>query len=870
MTFNKEYFIDSIEISGTIYKYISISKIADFLDINHQNMPCILKIIIENNIRNSYEINKDDIVQFKSWMQNSTNSEIAFMPTRILMQDFTGIPALVDITAMRDAVQKLNKNPKIVDPLIPVDLIIDHSVQVDFFGSEDSYEKNIKKEYERNKQRYQFLRWCQKSFNNLKIVPPGMGICHEINLEFLGNPVIMIKKEQDIFLSPETIFGTDSHTTMINALGILGWGVGGIEAEAAMLGQPTIMPLSEIVGVKLVGKKREDVSATDIVLHITNILRKHNVVSKFIEFYGDGLQQLTIADRATIANMAPEYGATCGFFAIDNQTIDYLKLTGRTELQLEIIKKYSEIQGLTRDYKKDPTFNTNITINIDDVVISHAGPKRPQDLIFPSNIQKNFEKTKEIEKNDKIKNGDVVIAAITSCTNTSNPYVMIGAGVLAQNLVKKGLKTKPWVKTSMAPGSRVVTEYLKKLGLLDDLNNLGFNLVGYGCTTCIGNSGSIDQKIAQQITEKDLNVVAVLSGNRNFEGRIHRLVKSNYLMSPMFVVLYAITGTVCIDITKDPIGKDKNGNFVYMKDVMPTEKEILNLINSTINKEMFIKNYSNIFNGDENWQNLKTTNELTYKWNEKDLYIQEPPYFDDIKTKRNLNIKDAYVLAVFGDSVTTDHISPAGEINAESPAGKFLLDHGLSKDEFNSYGSRRGNHNIMIRGTFANPRIKNLMLKNIEGGFSKHIPTNKIMNIYDVAMEYKKNNNQLVIIAGKEYGTGSSRDWAAKGTALLNICCVLAESFERIHLSNLIGMGVLPFIFTNNNIEALNLKNAERVSILDIDKKIAPNALLECIIQYSDKTTQSVEVKCMLKTDNDVDCIKQGGVLLQVLKKITQ
>ncbi|CAK8162901.1 aconitate hydratase 1 [Candidatus Xenohaliotis californiensis] len=876
MPFNKKEFIDSIKIAKKKYSYFSIDKISQHLNIQQQTLPKSLKILLENSIRGSESLNIKKLKTLKNWPNLNNNLEINFMPSRILMQDFTGVPALVDLASMRNAAKNANIALNNINPLIPVDLIIDHSVQVDYFGSKNAFKQNIKEEYRRNKERYKFLHWAQKSFSNLNIFPPGIGICHQINLEFLANVVMVHKNGTDNMLYPDTLLGTDSHTTMINALGVLGWGVGGIEAEASMLGKPLVMPIPQIVGVKLVGKKPAEATATDVVLLITNILRKKNVVSKFVEFYGKGVDNLSLADRATISNMSPEYGATCGFFAVDDQTIEYLTLTGRPRNLIEIIQQYWKLQGLYGQYKEEPQFSEIIEIDISNSKISYAGPKRPQDLLTisstkihcdkktNSNIQKNAQ-----NKNYQLKNGDVVIAAITSCTNTSNPYVMIGAGMIAKNIVKYGLKTKPWVKTSLAPGSRVVSEYLDKLGLTEYLENLGFNLVGYGCTTCIGNSGALNEDVTKQIIDKDLDVAAVLSGNRNFEGRINQLTKSNYLMSPIMVVVHAVVGNMCTNLLKEPIGFSKNNKPVYLKDVLPKQLEINLAVKNTINGSMFTENYKNSLRDSPEWLALDSKAEMTYQWDEDDLYIQNPPYFDNMKQDRNLDIVNAHILAIFGDGITTDHISPAGTIAKDSAAAKFLKKNKVKSKDFNSYGSRRGNHHIMMRGTFSNIRIKNLMVKETEGGITRHIPSNKVMNIFDAAMLYK-NKNDLVVIAGKDYGMGSSRDWAAKGTSLLGVKVVIAESFERIHLSNLIGVGIIPLIFIESNAASLKLSGYELISFPKLNSQLKPNGKVECIIQYPDQNKTKLYMKCAAKTTIDTSYIRHNGILPWAMMQIIE
>ena len=849
----------SINLHNQEYCYYNLSAFEEKSGIILKKLPKSLKILIENLLRNHNE-NDAKIVA------NQTEKTIYFYPTRILMQDFTGVPALVDLAAMRDAANKLNIKPENINPLIPVDLIIDHSVQVDQFGKRTSFKHNVSLEMKRNHERYQFLKWGQSAFDNFRIVPPGMGICHQINLEYLAK-VVWGKKLQnnEILIYPDTLVGTDSHTTMINGLSVLGWGVGGIEAESVMLGQPISMLTPDVVGVKLSKKLKEGITATDLVLNVTNLLRKIGVVGKFVEFYGSGLKYLSLSDRATIANMAPEYGATCGFFPIDEKTIEYLKLTGRKNT--ELVEKYAKIQGLWNDH--EPEFKESIDINLDEIEPSIAGPKRPQDQTTLADLSKSFFSTFPNAKktqNKSLGDGSIVIAAITSCTNTSNPNVMIAAGLLARNALKLGLRTKPWVKTSFAPGSKVVTDYLEQSDLQNPLNELGFNLVGYGCTTCIGNSGPLLNEFSSKIKDQNLIVASILSGNRNFEGRIHHQIKANYLASPPLVVAYALAGTIDINLHEDPIGQDNQGNNVYLKDIWPNSKEIRDVISNVITTEMFHEKYKNIFNGDEEWQNLNKSSGILYDWDKKSTYVQNPPYFNNLSRNQNIkSISNANIIALLSDSVTTDHISPAGSISLSSPAGKYLQAMGVEQENFNSYGSRRGNHDVMVRGTFANLRIKNEILDNIEGGFTKHIPTNRIMPIYDAAMLYKQDNIPLIVIAGKEYGSGSSRDWAAKGTYLLGIKAIIAESFERIHRSNLVGMGVLPLMFQyGTNRKNLKLDGSE---IINVDlSNIYPASEINCSIKQKN-SEKTIKLLCRIDTLDEMQYYRSGGILQSMLLK---
>ena len=863
---------------------------------NISSLPFSIKILLENLIRNEdgVTVTSKDIQTFSKWKKNKKiDLEINFRPARVLMQDFTGVPAVVDLAAMRAAMKALKSDPKKINPLTPVDLVIDHSVMVDKAGNAGAYKANVELEYKRNIERYEFLRWGQKSLDNFRVVPPGIGICHQVNLENLARTVWSDKKEVDgkvVNLAyPDTVVGTDSHTTMINGLSVLGWGVGGIEAEAAMLGQPISMVVPEVVGFEVVGKLKEGTTATDLVLTITEILRKKGVVSKFVEFFGSGLKDLPVADRATIANMAPEYGATCGIFPIDDETIKFLEATGRPKDEIALTKKYAKEQGMWESHTKKNTtvYTSKIKLDLSSIVPCLSGPKRPQDKIELPNVAKSFDNSLKVDfqtasksKISKVKNkkfsidhGHVAIAAITSCTNTSNPSVMIGAGLLAQKAYKLGLRKKPWVKTSLAPGSKVVMDYLVKSGTQKYLDYLGFQLVGFGCTTCIGNSGPLDEDISNTISENELIVSGVLSGNRNFEGRINPHVKANYLASPPLVVAYALAGSTKINITKDPIGENKNGKKIYLKDIWPTSKEIKKMMNKTINSKLYINRYKNVFAGDAKWKKVKASSGLTYEWNKKSTYVQHPPYFENMKLEGGniKNVLNANVLGIFGDSVTTDHISPAGSIKTDGPAGDYLRSKSVNVHDFNSFGARRGNHEIMMRGTFSNIRIKNEMLDGIEGGYTCHYPSKKQMSIFDASMKYQKANTSLVIFSGKDYGMGSSRDWAAKGTNLLGVKAVIAESYERIHRSNLVGMGVLPLQFIKGeNRKSLKLKGSEIVTITGLDGEITPNMQLPMAIKYASGKTVNTKVNCLIKTVNEVEYLQTGGILQYVLKNLAE
>jgi aconitate hydratase len=830
-------------------------------------------------------VTKADIEAVAAWTKEGKSShEIAYRPARVLMQDFTGVPAVVDLAAMRDATTQLGGDPKSVNPLVPVDLVIDHSVMVDYFGGEDSFKRNVEREYERNGERYKFLKWGASAFDNFRVVPPGTGICHQVNLENLAQTVWTRDEDGVTYAYPDTLVGTDSHTTMINGLAVLGWGVGGIEAEAAMLGQPVSMLIPEVIGFKLTGKLAEGATATDLVLTVVEMLRKKGVVGKFVEFFGEGLDTLSLEDSATIANMAPEYGATCGFFPVDNETLDYLRATGREEGRVQLVEHYAKAQGMFRPTRtEDPVYTDTLSLDLGTVVPSLAGPKRPQDRVpldgaadaFAVELDREFSKTEDAGRRVKVDgeeysigHGDVVIAAITSCTNTSNPSVMLGAGLVARNALKKGLKVQPWVKTSLAPGSQVVTDYLKRAELQDDLDALGFNLVGYGCTTCIGNSGPLPEKISKAIKDGDLVATSVLSGNRNFEGRVSPDVRANYLASPPLVVAYAIAGTMNINLAEDPIGQDDDGQPVYLKDIWPSSAEIAEVVRTAVTPEMFAERYANVFLGDETWQAIETAGGLTYDWPDS-TYVANPPFFEGMTTDVTppKDISGARILGLFADSITTDHISPAGSIKADSPAGLFLQDNGVTPRDFNSYGARRGNHDIMMRGTFANIRIKNQMVPGVEGGVTKFQPTGEDMPIYDAAMKYAESGTPLVVFGGKEYGTGSSRDWAAKGTRLLGVKAVITESFERIHRSNLIGMGVLPLQFKNGESwESLGLTGKETVSLKGVEG-VTPRGNVTLEITYEDGRVATTELLARIDTENELDYVQNGGILHYVLRQ---
>ena len=900
----------SLTANGKTYHYFDLNAVADKGWGDLSKLPFSLKVLLENLLRyeDGESVTVNDVEAVVRWLDNKrSDNEINYRPARVLMQDFTGVPGVVDLAAMRDAISKAGGDPTRINPLSPVDLVIDHSVMVDKFGNPQAFAENVDIEYQRNRERYQFLRWGQKAFNNFRVVPPGTGICHQVNLEYLAKGV-WSEPAQDgnTYAYPDTLVGTDSHTTMINGLGVLGWGVGGIEAEAAMLGQPIAMLIPEVIGFKISGKLREGITATDLVLTVTEMLRRRGVVGKFVEFFGDGLADLTLADRATIANMAPEYGATCGFFPIDERTTEYMELSGRDPDTIALVEAYCKAQGLWRSSDDpDPEFTDVLELDLGDVVPSLAGPKRPQDRVPLTAVKRTFIDvvTETLKLNDDeisklegeggqtavgnhepsggdvpvtidgqkhhLSHGDVVIAAITSCTNTSNPSVMLAAGLVAKKAAEKGLNRKPWVKTSLAPGSKVVTDYLDVTGLQKPLNDIGFDLVGYGCTTCIGNSGPLPDAIDKAIADGDLVVASVLSGNRNFEGRVHQSVRTNWLASPPLVVAYALAGTVKIDLDKDPIGKDNDGNPVYLKDIWPSSDEIqAELVK--INNDMFRSQYASVFDGDETWQSLPIPDSQTYDWDNQSTYIQNPPFFDGLTAEIDdvTPVKDARILALLGDSITTDHISPAGAIKADSPAGHYLQGHDVEPIDFNSYGSRRGNHEVMMRGTFANIRIRNEMTPDIEGGFTKHLPQGEEISIYGAAMRYQKDGVPTVVVAGKEYGTGSSRDWAAKGTNLLGVKAVIAESFERIHRSNLIGMGVLPLQFPEGtDRKTLNLDGSEIVDIPELGNGLKAGETVKVVFRRDGKE-QTVEALSRLDTAAEVEYYKHGGILHYVLRQM--
>jgi aconitate hydratase len=854
-------------------------------------LPASMKVLLENLLRNEdgATVGADDIKALAAWLDNkgAVEHEISFRPARVLMQDFTGVPAVVDLAAMRDAMTKLGADPEKINPLNPVDLVIDHSVMVDAFGTAKAFGENVDREYERNIERYRFLRWGSSAFNNFRVVPPGTGICHQVNLEYLAQTVWTGEEDGSALAYPDTVVGTDSHTTMINGLAVLGWGVGGIEAEAAMLGQPIPMLIPEVIGFRFTGDMPEGSTATDLVLTVTQMLRKKGVVGKFVEFFGPGLAGLTLEDQATIANMAPEYGATCGFFPVTRATIDYLRATGRDSARVDLVEAYAKAQGLWFEPgDPDPIFTDTLELDLGSVLPSMAGPKRPQDRVLLSDAAAEFRAAlgKEFGREPgapraevkgesyDLGDGDVVIAAITSCTNTSNPSVLIAAGLVAKKAVEKGLKVKPWVKTSLAPGSQVVTDYLKSAGLTKSLDALGFNLVGYGCTTCIGNSGPLSEAISETIQSADLVACSVLSGNRNFEGRVNPDTRANYLASPPLVVAYALAGNMLIDLANDPIGEGKDGKPVYLKDIWPTSAEIAALQRKHVTEKMFATRYSDVFKGDKNWQGIKVAGGQTYAWDMGSTYVQNPPYFQDMKMEPEAvtDVIEARILGVFGDSITTDHISPAGSIKASSPAGVYLREHQVPTTEFNSYGARRGNHEVMMRGTFANIRIRNKITPEIEGGVTRHFPSGDTMAIYDAAMRYQSEGRPMVIFAGKEYGTGSSRDWAAKGTKLLGVRAVIAESFERIHRSNLVGMGVLPLQFIQDGWQKLNLTGDEIVSIRGLSDLSPRRQLTVELYRAGDGRIARFPVRCRIDTPTELEYFRNGGVLNYVLRNLVR
>ena len=904
-----------LEAGGAKVAYYSIEAAEQAGLGSFGRLPAVLKVVLENMLRfeDSKVVTHDDIRAFSTWAEKAGQNprEIAYQPARVLMQDFTGVPAVVDLAAMRDAMVALGGDPEKINPLNPCDLVIDHSVMVDEFGNPRAFQVNVDREYERNFERYQFLKWGQSAFDNFRVVPPGTGICHQVNLEYLSQVVWTDKDQNGVEVAyPDTLVGTDSHTTMVNGMAVLGWGVGGIEAEAAMLGQPISMLIPEVVGFKLTGALREGVTATDLVLTVTQMLRKHGVVGKFVEFYGPGLDNLPLADRATIGNMAPEYGATCGFFPVDQETLRYLATTGRDEARIALVEAYAKAQGMWRGPDYDPVYSSTLGLDLGEVVPSLSGPKRPQDKIalteaaeafagvvsqhrpavpkeekaewadeggalppyeIPGN--KGHHKATRVEGQDfRIHDGSVVIAAITSCTNTSNPYVMIGAGLVARKARERGLTRKPWVKTSLAPGSQVVSEYLAAAGLQEDLDALGFNLVGYGCTTCIGNSGPLPEPVSKAIHDADLVACSVLSGNRNFEGRVNPDVRANYLASPPLVVVYAIAGDMNVDVTREPLGQDTQGRDVYMKDIWPSAQEIAELVQRTVTREAFQAKYADVFAGDERWREIEVKGGLTYEWPSTSTYVQNPPYFQgmDAEPGEITDVRDARILALLGDSVTTDHISPAGSFRKSSPAGNYLEERQVPEREFNSYGSRRGNHEVMMRGTFANIRIRNEMLQSVEGGYTRG-PDGDQTSIYEAAMEWKHKGVPLVVIAGKEYGTGSSRDWAAKGTALLGVKAVIAESFERIHRSNLVGMGVIPLEFTGGeNRHELELTGDETVTITGLEGTARPRQTVQATITYADGRTREIELLCRIDTEVEIAYVENGGVLHYVLRSLAK
>jgi len=879
-----------LRVDGKTYRYFSLpeaaAKIGDIA-----RLPYSLKVLLENILRfeNGRSYTVEDAKALAGWLANngSSTKEVPFRPARILLQDFTGVPAVVDLAAMRDALSKLGGDPRKVNPLVPVDLVIDHSVMVDVSGTANALQKNVDIEFQRNGERYEFLRWGQEAFNNFRVVPPGAGICHQVNLEYLGQVVWTATDAGETYVYPDSCYGTDSHTTMINGLGVLGWGVGGIEAEAAMLGQPIAMLIPDVIGFRITGKLREGVTATDMVLTVTQMLRKKGVVGKFVEFFGPGLTNMPLADRATIANMAPEYGATCGFFPVDEITLGYLKLSGRDEHRVNLVREYCKAQGMWRDETSpDPVFTDTLELDLSTVEPSLAGPKRPQDRVALGSVASSFAKDlaagnmgvpgDEANKrvpvegsNFDLGHGDVVIAAITSCTNTSNPYVLVAAGLVARKARAKGLRPKAWVKTSLAPGSQVVTDYLNASGLTEDLDAMGFQTVGYGCTTCIGNSGPLPDAMVDAIEGNKLVVAGVLSGNRNFEGRVHANVRANYLASPPLVVAYSLAGSVKLDLTKDPIGTGSDGKPVMLADIWPSQEEVDAIVHSVLTRQMFMDRYKDVFNGTSQWRAIKVDADSdTYRWNSGSTYVQNPPYFEGMtmEVKPLASVRGARILGLLGDSITTDHISPAGNIRKVSPAGEYLMEHQVRQADFNSYGARRGNHQVMMRGTFANIRIKNEMVPGIEGGISKHYPSGETAPIYDVAMRYKNEGVPLVVFGGKEYGTGSSRDWAAKGTFLLGVKAVIAESFERIHRSNLVGMGVLPLVFKEGeNRQTLGLTGDEVVDILGVEE-LKPRMMMPIVITRADGSQVKTEVQCRVDTADEVEYYRNGGILHYVLR----
>ncbi|MEM7216050.1 MAG: aconitate hydratase AcnA [Pseudomonadota bacterium] len=885
----------TMTVNGKEFVYYSLAEAEENGLEGISRLPFSLKVLLENLLRfeDGRSVTADDIRAVAKWLETkgSAETEIAYRPARVLMQDFTGVPAVVDLAAMRDATVSLGGDTNAINPQVPVDLVIDHSVMVDFFANDAAFTMNVDREYERNGERYTFLKWGQQAFDNFRVVPPGTGICHQVNLEYLAQTVWTREIDGETVAYPDTLVGTDSHTTMVNGLSVLGWGVGGIEAEAAMLGQPITMLVPEVIGFELTGKLTEGTTATDLVLTVVEMLRQKGVVGKFVEFYGSGLSNLSLEDQATIANMAPEYGATCGFFPVDDDSISYLNSTGRDADRIALVEAYSKAQGMWRaDDTPDPEFSSALSLKLEEVVPSISGPKRPQDRVILAEADTEFAKAAEtiksgdiLEKggekrfdvanaNYRIDDGDVVIAAITSCTNTSNPTVMIGAGLLARNARAKGLSVKPWVKTSLAPGSQIVTDYLERAELQDDLDAMGFNLVGYGCTTCIGNSGPLPEPISEAINKNDVLACSVLSGNRNFEGRVSPDCRANYLASPPLVVAYAIAGSMHVNLNTDPLGQDHDGKDVFLKDIWPSSKEIAELVRTSINEDMFHTRYGDVFKGDEGWREIEVSGGETYDWSSESTYVQNPPYFEGMTMEPEPieDIRSAHILGLFQDSITTDHISPAGSFKSDTPAGGYLTDRQVRPVDFNSYGSRRGNHEVMMRGTFANIRIKNQMLENVEGGFSRHYPSGEQMSMYDVAMRYRDEGVPLVIFAGKEYGTGSSRDWAAKGTRLLGVKAVITQSFERIHRSNLIGMGVLPLVFTGDDSwQGLGMKGDEQVSIAGLGD-LKPRQTLTADITFSDGSTKSIELLVRVDTEDELDYYNAGGILHYVLRNLNE
>ena len=880
----KEILVNSKKFAYYSIDAASQAGLGDF-----SKLPAALNVVLENLLRfeDGKTVTLDDIKAFSDWAKNGgrTSREIAYRPARVLMQDFTGVPAVVDLAAMRDGIMKLGGDPQKINPLNPVDLVIDHSVMIDEFGNQRAFKTNVDREYERNMERYSFLKWGQSAFNNFRVVPPGTGICHQVNLEYLAQTVWTDTDQNGFEVAyPDTLVGTDSHTTMVNGMAVLGWGVGGIEAEAAMLGQPISMLIPEVIGFKLTGALIEGTTGTDLVLKIVELLREKGVVGKFVEFYGDGLDNLPLADRATIANMAPEYGATCGFFPIDTETLRYLRNTGRNEERVLLVEAYAKANNLWRDDDYYPMYTDTLKLDMSSIVPAISGPKRPQDYVRLDNAKQAFlkemnetfnrpmDKKVNVEGEDfTMSSGKVVIASITSCTNTSNPYVMIAAGLVARKAAALGLQRKPWVKTSLAPGSQVVSAYLEAANLQEDLDHLGFNLVGYGCTTCIGNSGPIQPEISTAIAEGDLVATSVLSGNRNFEGRISPDVRANYLASPPLVVAYALAGTININLTSDPISTTPDGKKIYLKDIWPSSHEVAELVEKTVTRTAFQSKYAKVFDGDEKWQGVNVTEGETYDWPSASTYVRNPPYFTEIANDPGSisSIKNAKILAVLGDMITTDHISPAGSFLDTTPAGKYLTERQVPAREFNSYGSRRGNHEVMMRGTFANIRIKNEMLENVEGGYTKNLK-GETTSVFDAAMAYKEKEIPLVVIGGEQYGAGSSRDWAAKGTALLGVKAVIAESFERIHRSNLVGMGVIPFEFTgDDNRKSLSLSGDERISIQDLET-IKPLGEVDCEILYSDGESTTIQLKCRIDTAIEIEYVEHGGVLHYVLRNLAK